>query len=389
MYSLSFTRHRLGGRLRGHVPARLLWVVFAACMVTSCGKEPPSSGADVVRPVKLLKVGLSETSATVRIPATVRGGRRVDLSFQVGGKIEKLQVLEGKKVEKDAVVARLDPLDFEAEVKTAEGQHERAKAALELARLEYDRVERIREKDAGAVSQAMVDQKRGAVSQGEAEVRSLAAAMEAAKLRLSYTELKAPFAGTIVKRYVDEFTDVRAKEPVVSLQDLEELEILADVPERFIAVAKRTEKTTHAEFAAAPAKPYPVTIKEVTAEADPRTQTYRVVFTMKAPDPDKEVRLLPGMTASIVGPRHDATAGERLTIPAVAVVSGDRGASFVWVVEGDPLKVSRRPIKAGDLTGEASITVLEGLKAGETIAVSGVTALREGMRVRPFDVSEL
>jgi multidrug efflux pump subunit AcrA (membrane-fusion protein) len=98
------------------------------------------------------------------------------------------------------------------------------------------------------------------------------------------------------------------------------------------------------------------------------------------PAPEK-FRAFPGMTATVRGKALDETPGESVIIPAVALSAGEKGKSTVWVVDTEKMTVSRREVTAGSLTGENDIEVLSGLKAGETIAVSGISRLREGMRV--------
>jgi multidrug efflux pump subunit AcrA (membrane-fusion protein) len=69
----------------------------------------------------------------------------------------------------------------------------------------------------------------------------------------------------------------------------------------------------------------------------------------------------------------------------VAVFSDERGVAHVWVVEPDTMAVQRRKVVTGGVAGEAGIRIAEGLKAGDVVAVSGASRLRDGMRVKPFD----
>ena len=75
-------------------------------------------------------------------------------------------------------------------------------------------------------------------------------------------------------------------------------------------------------------------------------------------------------------------------LPAYAVFADDTGASHVWVLEPEAMTVHRRAVKTGQLTGTESIEVVDGLSAGEVIAVTGVARLREGMKVRDLATVE-
>jgi multidrug efflux pump subunit AcrA (membrane-fusion protein) len=74
-----------------------------------------------------------------------------------------------------------------------------------------------------------------------------------------------------------------------------------------------------------------------------------------------------------------------VTIPSIAVFPGDSGESFVWVVDPAQLIVNKRQIKAGGVTGAASIEVIEGLKTGDRVVIAGIKQLREGMQVKLLD----
>jgi multidrug efflux system membrane fusion protein len=100
------------------------------------------------------------------------------------------------------------------------------------------------------------------------------------------------------------------------------------------------------------------------------------------------VRILPGMTASVVGHTQlEGDGGDKYAIPAIAVFADDANDPHVWVVDKDTMKVQKRRVVTGNLTGTDSIQIIDGLQPGEQIAISGVAQLREGMSVR--NLSEL
>jgi len=357
-----------------------------AFLLASCGKkEEETATKEVVRPVKTMKIASADEAFRQTYPGRVRAAKRADLAFQVDGPLIELPVDEGQAVKKGDLVARIDPKDFQTNLRNAEGQMAKAEAALQLARSEYERVQRIREKDPGAVSEAMIDRRREAVNKAQADIKSVKAAVDAVKDQLSYTYLRAPFPGVIAKRYVDNFQEVRAKQPIVSLQDVSEIEILVDVPELIIARARRGDAQAVAEFEATPGQEYELTLKEYSTEADPRTQTYRLVLTMPAPE---GVNILPGMTANVHGIKPPGDAEDRFVIPAIAVFGDEAGDSNVWVVDQESMTVHRRKVITGDLTGMDRIQIVDGLQSGEMIGVSGVSQLREGMKIRPVEKIE-
>jgi multidrug efflux pump subunit AcrA (membrane-fusion protein) len=75
-------------------------------------------------------------------------------------------------------------------------------------------------------------------------------------------------------------------------------------------------------------------------------------------------------------------------VPYIAVTADAAGNPNVWVVDKESLKVSRRPVRTGEPTVTDSIEIIDGLKAGETIAISGVSRLRDGMQVSDLSKME-
>lgn len=376
--------HRFGFFLSGAILLAACLVFLVSCDARQDTPEPSTEP----RPVKMMTVGASEEVMRRTFPGTVRAARRAELGFQVSGTLTRLPVGEGQEVREGDVLAQLDQRDFKTGLRSAQGQYGNVRAALESARSEYERILRIREQDPGATSESMVVKRREAMDRASAELESVQASVDAASDRLGYTTLRAPFSGIVSRRHVENFQEVQAKEPIVSLDDISSLEILVDLPESVVAgISEPSERTgkqapVHAEFAALPGREFPLVVKEFSTRADPKTQTFQVVFQMEKPD---DVSILPGMTAMIVGSAQQGMNGDgRFVIPAVAVFGDEQGISHVWVVHPESMAVERRKVVIGELAGDAGIRITEGLHAGEIVAVSGASQLRDGMRVKPF-----
>jgi len=374
----------------GVISGAAFLAVLAFFLLAACDSAPERQAeGEEPRPVKMLTVGAASQAAQRSFPGSVRAARRAELAFQVSGTLTQLPAGEGQEVKEGQVLAQLDQRDFENSLRNAQGQLGNVRAALQGARSEYERILRIRKQDPGATSESMVVKRREAMDRALAEMESVQAAVDAAKDKLGYTTLRAPFSGIVSKRHVENFQEVQAKEPIVSLDDISALEILVDLPESVVArinePSGRTgnEAPVMAEFAALPGKKYSLVVKEFSTRADPKTQTFQVVFEMKKPE---DVSILPGMTAMIVGTSPEGVNGDgRFVIPAMAVFADERGVAHVWVVDPATMAVQRREVVTGEVAGDAGIRITGGLKAGEIVAVSGASQLRDGMRVKPFD----
>ncbi len=415
-------------------PALICLTVVLTVLVTSCSKEEDQATKEVVRPVKTMTITPSGDVSARTYPGRVRASQRVDLAFQVSGPLIKLTVEEGQQVKKGQLLARIDPRDFETDlakinsdigraranleamqvgarpedIKILEAEIEAAKARLLNAEHQYKRYRDLyirkqvskadfdlhkSERDIAKANlnttiQNLEKGKAGArkedIEAMQATIRGLEAKRKRSQDALDDTYLQAPFSGVIAKRYVENFEEVKAKQSIVSLDDISHVEILVDVPEIVVATIKgKRSMVALAEFAAAPGKQYPLSLKEFSTRADPRTQTYQVTLQMRQPE---GINILPGMTASVVQhrPKEEDDTG-RFVIPAIAVFADEAGNSHAWVVDRDTMTVHRRKVTTGELTGTDSIQILDGLQSGEMIAISGVSRLREGMKVRHLE----
>lgn len=397
-------------------------------LVAGCSRKDAVSD-EIVRPVRTIVVAAGEETSTRMFPGRVEASNKVQLAFKVSGLLASLPVREGQKVAEGDVVAQLRQDEFQARLKTLQGQLDRAKAdlqglqagarpeerqrlesqlrgteaKLENARTEFTRSERLLA--TGAISRADHDQATTAyrVAQEQTEsarqllakgttaraddiqaqegaVRGLEGQVVEANLQLQDSTLRAPYDGVIAQRFVQEGQTIRVNEPVVKFQDVDEIEIVVDVPEAFVANELRSSDIVQivAEFSAAAGRPFPAIIKEVAQRADPTTQTFAIRVAIQAP-PD--VNLLPGMTATVAFSYQRASILEAaLFVPITALSQDGSGTSVVWKV-GEDGSVSPIPVKVGEISG-GNIAILEGLAPGDRVAVAGVTFLREGMKVR-------
>jgi multidrug efflux system membrane fusion protein len=359
-----------------YLPARSRILLSTAALVglllAGCSEPPPVDVAPTVRPVKVLKLAGSGAAITREFPGQVRAAQRADLSFEVAGTLQELPVREGQQLEEGDLVAALDDRDFASSLKSAQAEFNNALANFRRGSALV--------KD-GNISKTDFD-----TLKSRRDVTS--ANLSKAEKAVSDTRLLAPFRGRVATRFVENFQDIQAKERIVSLQDIDELEILVDVPESQVIRGPRpgggNPPKMAALFEAFPSKRYDLEVKEFSTQADPTTQAFRVVLSMMQPE---EFQVLPGMSASVqVEFAGDADAGgSAFAVPAVAVIADEAGNAKVWVVEPEGNTVQARSVETGPLTGADSIQIVSGLEADEVIAISAVSRLREGMEIRPIE----
>ncbi len=342
-----------------------------ATFLTGCEKEAVET-PEVVRPVRILTISSLQGGETLSYPGEIQGAQNAELAFEVPGRLIELPAEEGIKVTENQLLAKLDPADFQAALDATQAKYNSAKET-------FDRFSEVFER--GAVSRQDLDDRRRLFEVQQAQLAS-------AKKTLSDTELRAPFAGRIGRTYVDNFNNVQAKQPILLLQDLTQLDVVVNVPEQDwlhakpgLTLAQQSERAKPmVSLPTLPDRAFPAAITEVAAAADPVTRTFaaRARF-----DPPGDIIILPGMSATVtVSVPDDVQALEgAMQIPANAVVGGDDGGSYLWMIDSEAMTASLAQVTVGQMSG-SEVNILDGLEEGDRIAISGVQHLTDGMKVR-------
>lgn len=359
---------------------KLIPIVFVLFTLNGCQEEVPKK--EMVRPVRAMQVTDASEFAKRWFPGQAKATQEVDLSFRVAGPLITRPVDVGDTARKGQELARIDPRDFQVELRNVQGQLEKTEAELKRAESDYERVIRIQKQDAGAVSQAMIDRKRQLVESSRAEIRSLQAAMDSAKDKLDYTYLKAPFDGIVTATYVENYEDVKPKQPIIRLIDHSQIEMIVNIPEVLISQADYLQAAGNAlrvRFDTFPDFEIEAQIKEIGKEASKTTRTYPVTLIMDQPEGNK---ILPGMagkaTRAVGLPEMESQVD--IVIPETAVFSPELKKTYVWIIDGQTKKVNKREVKTGELL-DTGIVIQDGLVTGEWIATAGVHYLKEGQQV--------
>ncbi len=339
--------------------AFLVPLLFSAC-------NTGDSGSPIIRPVKTMLVGSPQDFTTRTFPGKVLATHEAKLAFEVPGRLIALPILEGDKINAGQVLAQIDP-------KTYQEKYNETKAILLRNKVEYGRYSELVKN--GYVSRTEYDQKRAQFLVAQANFNT-------AEKDLKDTKIIAPFTGVISKKYVKNFENVVAKQQILLLQDLNQFDIEVQVPESLILNlkgGKKPVKKMTAMFESAPNKRYTLSMKEFSSEADPQTQTYRLLTTFPAP---KDLNVFPGMSASVIVELADNSAQKNafILIPSTAVFEGADNKPSVWVVDPKTSQVKRRVVEISRLD-QGEIRVLSGLEPGERVVTAGAGYLRENEKV--------
>ena len=390
---------------------RVLWLTAAAALIIAVVVVIGRRGGTV--PVQVVTV-----SATTGGTGAVGGGSgsvavvangyvvartKAAVSAKIPGRLAVLNVSEGSRVEKGAIIARLDNADYAAAVGQAEAGVASAKATLIEAQSDRDQMQRdyVRVRDIHAQNPNLVspqdvenadsrarqaDARFGAQS---ARVDAAAAALRVAQANLENTYVRAPFSGTVLRKEA-EVGEVVApsvgggltRGAVVTMADLATLEVEVDVNEAYIARI-HSDQQARITLDAYPDTAFRGAVRQIIPTADRQRATVQVKVSIL----DRDPRILTEMGAKVEFlevPRPVAAGAAqpverpRIIVPAEAVRS-ENGRDVVWIIRDGRLQ--RRDVDAGPVSGNFR-EIRSGLSGGEQLLVGGIETPREGQRVK-------
>lgn len=348
-------------------------------LLSACEKKPI---IEPVRPIKAIQVKTSFLNANeISFPGTLRAFQRADLSFRIDGTVIKREITVGQVAKKGEPLVQLDPREYEIAVKKGEGKVDSIKAQLDFAERDYRRMQTIRDKDPGAISESLVDRKKESINQYRGELTIAEADLEKAKDDLFYTSLKAPFDGIIVSIYVENHEQVRAKQPILRFLDAGEREMEINVPEKYInnLIENRGQLNFEVRLDAFPGKLFSASIKEIGTEASSATLTYPV--TLSVQNLPIELSLLPGMSGQAILRLPNRQLNPTFMIPKSAIFTDNLNMTYVWIVDPKTQTVHKKAIKLEGDSGNY-VEVQEGINNGDWVVTAGTSFLSEGQRVK-------
>ena len=353
----------------------------AAVLIAGCdarAPQRPDTAVSVEETVVEVQAALLQRGSITQhifAPGSVVARRESRIGAEVAGRIERVHVLEGDRVETGAPLFEIDSAPFAMALRQAEAgwdvaHAERLQIATDLRRAESLRRESL-------LSQQEVERLSTSLSVAEARERVAAEAVELARHNLERTVVRAPYAGSIAERLADEGTTalVQPQTIVVVLQETAELEAHAAIPESQMT-SIRVGDAAHIRIEGV-VDPIATQITAVSDTIDRATRTYLV----KMPVPNAGYALKAGVFSQVeIIPRGSA---DVLLAPREALRVEDGRTRLLVVRDG---RAEAVPIEVGAITDTAA-EILAGAAAGET-AIVGAAArtIAPGMPVRVRDV---
>lgn len=312
-------------------------------------------------PLATAPVQMREVEQTYSIDGVVEATRQSTVSAQISGRVKGIYFDVGDRVSKGQIILRIDEREATQALAGSKAQLSQAEAALQNARLNYERSQQLFEQK--FISQAALDKAKSDYEMAKAQAAASEAGAEQSALMQSYTAVIAPYAGVVSARMVELGEMVTVGKPLMTGFDPSQLRVIANVPqEKLKDIGSRPSVTVEVPSLSRWIKAASVTVQP---SADIRTHSTQVRVDL----PSNQANVYPGMfvrTHFVVGKE------KKMLIPASAVV---RRSEVVAVYVVDDKNVPRlRQVRLGETNEQNEIEVLAGLNVGERVAIDAIKA---------------
>lgn len=332
-------------------------------------------------PVKVAQAKTADIPVLLEVVGRAEAYESVTLKSRVDGQVAAVSYTEGQHVRQGDVLLRLDPADFQARLQQAEANLARDEAQLAKARADVQRYVALNGR--GFVSEEKVNEVRTAEAAAQATLRADQAAVELARLQVSYATIRAPFAGVVGARLVFPGTAVKTNDTALAVVNrVRPLYVTFSVPEKHLPKlrAALAAGPLHASVSLPGNREqrgnephFDAQISFIDNAVDVTTGTIQ----MKARLDNQDEKLTPGQFLK-VAMALDTLSGA-VVVPAEAVQQGPEG-NFLYAVREDRSVEVRKIAVLTTYRGLAAIG--KGVAAGETVVTDGQLRLKPGATVQ-------
>jgi len=343
--------------------------------ILSCGNDPASSMNEAVNSTPAIpKVIIHDVIEgpvyrTYTSIGTVEPKDIARITPKVQGRIRTINAEEGDRVAENQLLMLIDTFDYEQSVENAKAAANQAKASLERITRDLLRMEALYKQN--SISEQAYQDAITAQDLAGYQYEQAKSALDVALRNLRECSVTAPISGLVTRKMVNPGELTGPTQLAFVIMDMDTVKVEVDLPEEIFHSLKPGGGGM-ITFDALPDKSYTGEITRIYPTIDPASRTCKVEFSLKNPGLD----LRSGMTARVrvVEKTRDST----LSVPKSALIQGEQGY-FVYRIPADT--VERTPVTLG-IEGDLVFEITEGVSAGDKVVTTGLTGLRNGMRVK-------
>jgi RND family efflux transporter MFP subunit len=302
-------------------------------------------------------VSAPEPTLTRQFFGRVAAVNTIDLSFEVGGRLDLLNAVEGSRIAEGDPIAKLDQDPFERAV-------ERAELTLLQSELDLERAQSLLDRNVGTV----------VVEQNARTARDLAeVALRDAQDALADSRMVAPFDALIADRIASQDTIITLGQPIVRLHDMSEVRVEFELPERLVRQVGDPEDVDFVAILPGDDQSIELAFREFRVETGPVGQSYTQSLAVVG---EAAVRLLPGQAIIVRAKVQNPETS--LALPPGAIATAPDGQAYVVIVEraGNGLIARHQAVEVSAPTG--SVLRIEGLPAETEVVSVGAHAVPDG-----------
>lgn len=334
-------------------------MMISLVLVFGC-KEETTNQEEVAKLVKIERISDQQGVDYLTFNGKVKEKSLTNLSFRVGGPLVKVNVKDGDYVNAGDVIAQIDKRDYQIQL-------DNAKAQFNQIQGEYERYKELYANDKIPAN---------TYEKIESGYKMAKAGYENALNQLNDTELRAPISGFIHQKMAENFTTVGPGQPIVSIVDLSQFEIIINVPENQVLEIKTCQEN-YLSVKNADVFEIPVKLLSVN-EKTGNDGLYEVRFVLGN---NGKHNIYPGMTAEVKIICKDEESAINITSNAVFMQNND---TYVWKYDSSVQKITKHAVTIASIQPEGELRVISGLNNGDFIVTAGVHSLVDGQKVKPI-----
>jgi multidrug efflux system membrane fusion protein len=339
--------------------------------------KPAAAAQPQAVPVPVATVEEREIITWDEFSGRLEAVERVAVRSRVAGQVKSVHFSEGALVKAGALLVKIDPEPYAAEVERAQAQVVAAQARLSYAKSERERAQRLW--DESAIARRELDERVNAALEAQANLRAAQASLQSSKLNLQYTEVRAPVSGRVGRLEVTVGNLVAAGPgaPVLTtLVSVNPIYASFDADEHVVLKVLGDSKNipVEAETVTNGGRKLRGRLQLIDNQVDTKSGTVRV----RAVFDNKDGSLMPGQFVKL---RMGSAQPEPTVLVNERAIGTDQSKRFVIVVGPDNKALWREVTLGGTAQGQRIVSA--GLEAGERIVVSGLQRVRPGALLAP------